>query len=274
MRRWLIYQRERLPLLFYAPLSLGLTLSGYYLAAGSVRFLPVCIGFFAMLFYGFYLRLSDDMEDFEQDVLAHPERPLPRKLLSLDEVVNGLKWLLVGLWGLVLLLWLLTTFFAALSFAFALLWGMVKIFQKSSHRLMTEFFGQGYSFFLALFSLGLGYEGLFNLPVLLFFPLLIFGSVLTYDITRKLNPRAHPILMTPIHFYGLAKTLSFLFSVLVMTAIGAGALGFQMMLWPIEIGVAASAFAVKLRSEWYKVPENVALFSLFIHVYAPLLLKG
>ena len=38
-----------------------------------------------MLFFA-ELRLMDELKDYEKDLIAHPERPLPRGLLSREEV--------------------------------------------------------------------------------------------------------------------------------------------------------------------------------------------
>ena len=94
MKRWWIYVKERFPPFTYLILTLGISLSGAAITKPPISPFSIAlstIGFF--LFFG-NLRLMDERKDFEKDRLAHPERPLPRGLLSLSEVDRMLGALL------------------------------------------------------------------------------------------------------------------------------------------------------------------------------------
>ncbi len=95
MKKWIIYQRERFPLLIYIPMS-------FVLGAGALcysRHLPVSLktvqnpGIFqyvvsvlSTLMFFMLLIIGDEHRDYEKYVSYYPHRPLQRGLITLREL--------------------------------------------------------------------------------------------------------------------------------------------------------------------------------------------
>ena len=90
-RLW-IYQKERFPLLAYAPMVLVFTASAaaYSRAArGGVGFVPIdryVVGAFTALVFFAWLRILDEHKDAEVDRRYRPELPVPRGLITHAEL--------------------------------------------------------------------------------------------------------------------------------------------------------------------------------------------
>jgi 4-hydroxybenzoate polyprenyltransferase len=90
--RWVVYQRERFPLLQHAPLiaafaggavlfSAQLRAPGTLPGAGSLA-----VAFASCLLFFFQLRVADEHKDAEEDARFRPYRPVPRGLVGLGEL--------------------------------------------------------------------------------------------------------------------------------------------------------------------------------------------
>lgn len=92
LEKWNIYQEERFPLIKYAILVAAFAMSGlslsYLLTDRTVLpTLPMFATAFVVTFLLFVqLRIADEHKDHEHDMQFHPERPVPRGLVSLDEL--------------------------------------------------------------------------------------------------------------------------------------------------------------------------------------------
>lgn len=90
--RLAIYQTERFPFKQYAPLVAAFSASGLalsYMTMGSlvqITFQMFLSAFIVSLCVFAQLRISDEIKDREFDQLHHPDRPVPRGLVSLDEL--------------------------------------------------------------------------------------------------------------------------------------------------------------------------------------------
>jgi hypothetical protein len=129
MRRWVIYQRERFPLAAHAPLVAAFSVSAVCFSSllrGHIA-VPrpgvIIVAFLTALLFFLQLRIADEFKDFEDDARYRPYRPVPRGLVTLDE----LGWvgtgaaavqLALALWlapGLVVLLLVAWTYLALMT---------------------------------------------------------------------------------------------------------------------------------------------------------------
>ncbi len=91
-RKWMIYQRERFPLLGHGPLVAAFSSSAVCFSSllrGSYVFprLTVFIAaFFGSLFFFLQLRIADEFKDIDEDTRYRPYRPIPRGLVTLRQV--------------------------------------------------------------------------------------------------------------------------------------------------------------------------------------------
>lgn len=106
--RWWVYQRERFPLLAHGPLILAFSLCALCFSSllrGDDRFpsaAAFAVAFFSSLVSFLHLRLADEFKDFGEDSRYRPYRPVPRGLVSLNEL--GVLWAITGVLQLALAL--------------------------------------------------------------------------------------------------------------------------------------------------------------------------
>lgn len=92
LSRWWIYQAERFPLVKTVPLlamfsAASLSVSAVLAGRPVPGFGAYLIGFGLVFLLFFQLRVCDEIKDAEDDRLYRPERPIPRGLVRLREVV-------------------------------------------------------------------------------------------------------------------------------------------------------------------------------------------
>jgi UbiA prenyltransferase family protein len=130
--RWWVYQKERFPLVAYAPLIAAFSFAavGYStLGRGSASgpgWRQTTVAFATSLLFFFQLRLADEFKDFEDDSNYRPYRPVQRGLVKLRELAFvGAACAAVQL---LLALWLSTRLLPLLAIAWAYLLLMGKEF--------------------------------------------------------------------------------------------------------------------------------------------------
>ncbi len=124
MNRWWIYQRERFPVFQHGLLILAFSAGavGYSARLRGDVLTPQlisagAIAFFTLFLFFLQLRIADEFKDFETDARYRPYRPVPRGLVTLQQLGIGaiaagivqlglalsqsftLAWLLLLVWG-------------------------------------------------------------------------------------------------------------------------------------------------------------------------------
>ena len=88
MENYLTFIKERVPVVANLILALGMIFSvGALNEAYMNWFDGVFIGITLMAFI-IELRFMDELKDYEKDKIAHPDRPLPRGLVSKNKYLN------------------------------------------------------------------------------------------------------------------------------------------------------------------------------------------
>jgi 4-hydroxybenzoate polyprenyltransferase len=133
--RWIVYQRERFPLLAHASLVAAFSVSAVCFSSlvrgrsGPSSIWPLIVAFVTCLLFFLQLRIADEFKDCEEDKRFRPYRPVPRGLVTLRELAvvaagaalvqlvlavtlePSLVWLLLIVWGYLVLM--TREFFAA-----------------------------------------------------------------------------------------------------------------------------------------------------------------
>ena len=92
MTRWLVYQKERFPVLAHGPLIAAFSASAVSFAhlLRTDDGLPIgasfAVAFVTCLVLFFQLRVADEFKDAEEDARYRPDRPVPRGLVTLREL--------------------------------------------------------------------------------------------------------------------------------------------------------------------------------------------
>jgi hypothetical protein len=273
MHPWIEYIRERFPQVVYASLAGGIAFSGAYLNKSAVHFAYPILVFAAVWAFLFVLRLIHDLQNINKDRLAFPDRLLPSGRIAEEEADRVIFLFQILLCAYSELLWIILQGTAAL--ACLCLAGFSWLAHKNFYlkNLMERFpllkivVRPMYGFLLAFFTVSA------NEPDRIFgvkawaYGFVLYGAFLTYDICRKLNPQAHPILATFVHFYGFRKAFFLAVIALLLSAGGALALDNMLLLWPMECLVLISLSILFFQPQSYRLPEMAAAVSLLLHAW-------
>lgn len=85
MRTWSLFIQERFPIFKYSVSLLCLFLATASMATESFAFKSSFLCFFIVILTFFRLRVFDEIKDYPNDCLVHPDRPLARGLISVAE---------------------------------------------------------------------------------------------------------------------------------------------------------------------------------------------
>ena len=284
MGAWLTFLKERMPLPAYALLVGGLASSGGTLggrgtdvetsAAPWIAFILTSAGLF--LFFA-VLRIMDEYKDYEKDLIAHPRRPLPRGLLAPAQVARMINRLAV-----VMLLYAVAVGLRSLPAGLcyllitAYLWLMYREFHAgrwlanrpilyaASHQVIIL----PLCYFCVLARNPAAWLQQATLLSTLYFGLIVLGAFFAYEICRKLDPQAHPLLQTYLSHYGPAKTAAMALCTIALSAYGALKLSSGIFLWPLEGILIVALSLLFLAPNRFKVVEGMATASLALHVWA------
>ncbi len=274
MANWMIYLRERFPLPVYALLVGGLSLSGIHLVSKTFDGRAFTVSFVGlMLFFG-VLRLMDELKDYDKDVVAHPERPLPRGVLATAQVGRAVRnWVFAMVAygaGLGLALdWVTGGLYLFLT---AYLWLMYKEFYLGERLgrspLLYAITHQIVLVPMCMFAVAALRPELAFSPPALRYGLAVLGAFFAYEVCRKLDPEAHPVLKTYLSMYGPGGTSLLVAVLTAIAAVAAARLGLEWWLWPFELALIASLAALFVDRHKYKLVELAATLSLLFHIWA------
>ena len=270
----MIFVKERIPLVSYVILVGGLSASGIVL--GSTEFDALAFSFSAigLLLFFVVLRLMDEYKDYEKDLVAHPQRPLPRGLLAKDQVLRAIHCSMAIMTGYACVNYAVLGFYAGLFYLFiaAYLWLMFKEFfvgaWLSSRPFLYAFSHQLILVLCCIYAFAVTVPASIWTPASWYFSMVVLGAFFAYEICRKLDPDAHPILGTYLHYYGQAKTSALVLLTTVVAAIGSDGLGLQPYLAIVQSALILTLTLLFKAPGRYKIIEAVASISLIVHLWA------
>lgn len=271
MARWFRFFAERFPLPALLMVSGGVT--AVALCGQRAGMVQIAAAWLPTLLFFAVLRLMDEVKDYERDVVAHPERPLPRGLLSLAEARVGVR---VGLG----LLFFCAATLAAVGYArsgalFLLttihLYGMYREFGIGGW-LEKRPLLYALSHQAVLLPLCAGIAAVVGAEASwLRVGAFVLGAFFTYEVARKLDPDAHPVLRTYRKLYGEARTGFLIVAASLLTMSGGwfafGLQGWIWLLWGSEIALCILYFSTLRRH--FRWTEHAAGLSLLLHLWLP-----
>lgn len=277
MGTWLVFFRERVPLISYLLIAGGIAAWSSALEGGKPAPVPLLLGLLGTLWLLITLRIMDDIKDIDKDSVAHPERPLVRGLMTLEAARKGVSASLIGMV-------LMSVGFATTSFVAGALYFVVTAW---AYLMFREFFVgkklQEYPVLYAishqaiLFPLATFVSAL-EAPSRVFSyhtvgeGLLLFGAFFAYEVGRKYNPADHPILKTYRQLYG-PKTSAGLIAMAIFVAIfGSYLLG---ILDSVAVLLTSSAVLVLilgfLAPQKHRIIELIVSITLAFAAWAPVI---
>ncbi len=274
MARWLSYLKERFPLVTYLLLVGAMTSSGVLLyprAASSPTSAWILAGVGLLLFF-FELRLMDEWKDFEKDKIAHPGRPLPSGLIPVGEVRSVV---IAGMLAMVAFAGVLAALghhsAGALYFAITVYLALMfkEFFVGKRLAAMPFFYGVTHQVILVplmAFPAALAHPGRWLETRTVWLGVTALGGFFTYELCRKLDPKAHPVLQTYPQVYGRGGTLLRILLTGSFGMLGATFLHLEKTCIPVMSVVLASAIAWSFRPNLHKIVELMATIGLLVHL--------
>jgi hypothetical protein len=265
--------KERVPVIANLILALGLLFSVNSFSERSADLSAMIFSVIVLLVFITELRFMDELKDYEKDKIAHPDRPLPRGLVTTVQVQS-----------LVNITFLFLVVLTGLSFVFSLSAGIYLSITTAWLYLMYKefFFKEGkLGEYPLLYAIS---HQVVIVPVCLFmiqllapetsgentiaFCMLILSSFFTFEVGRKLDPSSHRILGTYLVQYGRLKTY-LLISILSLIGLTGGVL-LNLGLWtfiPYSI-VYITMIRVYFFKARFKDLEGIIALSLILNLWA------
>ena len=276
---WKTFFKERLPLIPLLIISAGYAFTGMAIRQENLstgHLWAMGAATLAIVLFMGVLRLMDEIKDKDKDAIVHPDRPLPRGLVT----EAGLRRLIGIGYGALLLA---TPLFGWWSFEAGWAWLATILWMGLMYR---EFFlgewlenrpwlyaisHQVVIPLLALFTVSIQGPGALREETLSF-GLLALGAFFNFEICRKLQPDADPILGT--YLVNSGRLITWMASTLLMAlaAWGAWRLGLALWLWPVQIIMVLIHGLLGLAPHRYKVVEGIASVALLAQIWAGLIL--
>lgn len=255
MKKWITYLNERSPLAALGLLSIGMALFPMALRGNYDKVMLLLIYIVGLLLL-VVMRMGDELKDYETDKIINPTRPLPRGLISIQEMNLALYSLYF-----ILLLTALILFFTkgpqgaiALTSTVLMAYLMFKeFFMKNaldSSPLFYAFTHQIIVFPLYIWG-GLSFDSTLLTDISFFYwALANFGASFTFEICRKLNPAAPALAKTYAHHYGRPLTVMIAFVFISLAALATYPLGVHYVAIPLALLLFLTL------TQWIKKPEG------------------
>jgi 4-hydroxybenzoate polyprenyltransferase len=276
--RWGIYFKERFPLIPNLLVAMGITHSARILVelkTGQVSSsLSTWIAVIGGILFLAQIRFMDEYKDFEKDKIAHPERPLPRGLFTPAEFGAWITRFNIGMVILSFLTsWLLNPISGVLFGA-----GTIYLYLMFKEFYVGEWLSKRPMLYaithqLIIFPMGAFVyscyqsEGMFT-PTLFWFCTMLLGSFFGFEVGRKLDPVAHPILKTYLTVFGKNKTVFLLLSLLAMSTHAGTQLGVELILGPVYLLILLSIGMIWWAPTKFKVVEGLVTLFLLLSIWA------
>jgi len=274
---WSLFFEERFPLKTYITLTVGFAFSGAVLCGPEADIQGTLLATLGLLLFFLELRIMDELKDYPKDVIAHPKRPLPQEVLSLAQARQMVAVLLIAMIAFaVVVFFTVGMFTSALYLGITLyLWLMYREFyvgqRLSQLPFVYAFTHQIILIPLCLFAVAAHLDDALWLPALGAAPWIyscaVFGAFFSYEVCRKLDPKAHPILKTYLSVYGAKKTALAILLLTCVSFTAAGGLHFY-FLWVIQLLLGAAAMGMIQNPSSYKSVELIATLSLALHIWS------
>jgi len=271
---WLVFIKERFPLFTYALLAVGFTVSAGYLSDQTFSPITAISSIFGQLLFFLTLRVMDEYKDYDKDILAHPDRPLPRGLITPLQARRAIYFLLSSMIlfiAVVMLVWgwaagclyLITATYLYLMFKEFFIGASLArypLLYALSHQIVL--------FPLVLFSVALfGSLHEHTLDKCLY-AAMVFFAFFSYEICRKLDPNAPVILGTYWKVSGKLNTTLAIVLLATATIVSAFDLFHSWYLGATSFLVLFTFGIFLIRPASFKWVEAAASLSLLLHIWS------
>lgn len=282
MKKWLQFFKERTPFLSYLLITMGPVSSGYVLSTHPSLF-SLLLAFVGYFLFFLILRMMDEYKDYAKDIHAHPMRPLPRGLIPLTQFNNAINVGVCLMLAFDLILFALGYHHSFLLYSLIILhlWLMYKEFYLgewlNERPLLYAVTHQLILVTLSFYCMSThrNNEPLHFTTMDWVYSCSVLFAFFSYEVCRKLDPDAHPLLKTYRFIYGMNGVLKI---VGVLAILHMGAIHWLFRENPIQyfyfipiIILMTALFALKGKKIGFKIVEHLATLNLLIFLYSGIL---
>lgn len=277
LARWTRYFIERSPLPVLLIVGVGQSLSAFYLFRPGFDLRPLTLSGMGIIGLLLLMRMMDELKDFEKDKVAHPHRPLPRGLVSRQElrrVLWGTAFLLLAYAGGIAIA---GRALAGALYAFTVVYAFLMFREFFVPRLLNRnqfvyaVSHQAILLPIYLFAVAVSSPASTFATRSLWFALTGLGGSFVYEVSRKLDPNAPPILGTYLRLHGRTAVTSALLAALALLAISAWKIDVHRIVWPVVALMLAVIPIIYLRPLRFRIVEGTAALVMIVQMLAPAL---
>lgn len=274
IKKWFVYLQERSPLAALGFISSGIVLSSM---AYVEEFKPslFMIGLLINTLLFIQMRLGDEIKDLDKDRIIHPDRPLPRGLLTVTEVMKVKILILVFLLIASLLIAINYSWIGGLALGISTVfaWLMFREFYigktLNNQPMLYAFSHQLIVFPIhAWVALAMN-EKLLHNSYFQGWLLANFGASFTFEICRKLDPSAHKLAQTYAHHYGRKLTVAWTALFISISAYGVQKAHLENVACPILLVLLISLILWMARPKHFKLVAALSTLSSIIILWSP-----
>lgn len=274
-RRWFTYLRERSPLALLVAVAVPQAVSSFYLVrTGAPRWATwaSAAGLMGLLVL---LRLMDEVKDEAKDRIAHPERPLPRGLLSAADVrgaITIVAAVLLAYSAIVAVAWsvamgvllaacvaysglMYKEFFASATLARS------PLVYALSHQLIVVL--------MYMFAVAAADPSAVLTPRVWWWSFGGLGASFVVEVSRKLDPTAHPVLQTYLQHYGRGVVAMMMAAALMLVAAASWQLRLHAIVWPCVALAALAMPAIFVRPDRHAMVARAAGLAALAQMLSP-----
>ncbi len=266
---------ERSPLPMLLLVGGGISVSASYLMRGSLDVRAASLTTAGIVGLLMLMRMMDEIKDFEKDKVAHPERPLPRGLVSIDGLHRAM-WLTVAILfvysGIIALAQNLA---AAASYAATVAYSLLMYREFFASTLLNRnqlAYAVSHQLILLpmyMFAITMVVPSEAMAPASVWFALTGLGASFVYEMSRKLDPEALPILNTYLKVHGRPAVVTAIVTALALLALSSYRIGVEAIVWPVAALMLVVLPLIYLRPRRFKLVEGTAALLMIVQMLAP-----
>lgn len=279
VRRMAVLLGERAPVPAMLAIGVALTAAAAYVAGASPSWGGAALGGAGVAAVLVQLRLMDEVKDFAKDQAAHPDRPLPRGLITVSELRRVIRAVGVAMVAYASVVAAVVSSPAGALYAVTLGYAYLMYNEFFAPRVLARnafayaFTHQLLVLPLCFFATAITTRGPAVPGRAYWFALACLGASFTFELARKLDAHAHPALGTYVQRHGRAATLAAMLGALCAFTVSAVNTGVVAALWPFVALVVITLGLAQVRpTKHVWVARSAALLVLALLI-APTVLR-
>ena len=272
---WFTFARERFQIPAVLIFGAAQSTSAQFVVSSALDWVALVVSISGISVLLVVMRMMDELKDLDKDRIAHPDRPLPRGLISPEEVRYGLRISIGVLLCASILIGLLGNPIAGtllgLSVGYSLLMYREFFIPEFLDARPFSYAATHQVIIIPIYAFATATavpEAVFTRPVL-WFAMTGLGASFALEVCRKLDPEAHPALRTYLTVSGPGRTAIAVAASVLLAVYGAYKIGVFAIMGPVALVLLASLVLTMARPARFKWTAGFAGLFVLAQVFAP-----